>query len=308
LKKKIIACNIISNNQSRRDSFGISIFMKFNIITIFPNIINSYCSETILSRAQKNKLIKINAINLRDFTDDNHKTVALRQAQGNFEPRRKVDDTPYGGGPGMVMKAEPIYKALKSVDAIPFSKDVGVNKVLKVINLLRSKIENRGSSKKRTILLSPRGKQFDQRMAEKFSKLNEITFVCGRYEGVDQRVVDHMVDEEISVGPYVLAGGELGSLIIVEAVSRLLPGVLGNEESLKEETFNTLAPEHLSTRASKQPSTEKSCSAQVLECSSAGVGKEYPQYTKPADFRGWKVPEVLLSGDHKKIEEWRRSN
>lgn len=252
--------------------------MKFNIITIFPNIISDYCDETILARAQKNNLIQINPVNLRDFTDDNHKT---------------VDDTPYGGGAGMVMKPEPFFKALKSLDAIPFNKDNGLTKIKKIFN-------GEIKKKKRTILLSPRGQQFDQRMAERLSKLDEITFVCGRYEGIDQRVVDHMIDEEVSVGPYVLAGGELGALIILEAVSRLIPGVLGNEKSLLEETFNTLPPNHLIT----QPYENKK-SDQVIEWS--GDQMEYAQYTKPADFRGWKVPDVLLSGDHKKIAEWRKN-
>lgn len=228
--------------------------MKFNVITIFPKIISDYCDETILARAQKNNLIKINPINLRDFTDDKRQT---------------VDDTPYGGGAGMVMKPEPFFKALKSLDAIPFSKDNGLTKIKKIFN-------GEIKKKKRTILLSPRGKQFDQRMAERWSKFDEITFICGRYEGIDQRVVDHMVDEEISVGPYVLAGGELGSLIMIEAISRLIPDVLGNEESLLEETNNV------------------------------DINSEYAQYTKPADFNGWKVPEILLSGDHKKIADWRR--
>jgi tRNA (guanine37-N1)-methyltransferase len=228
--------------------------MKFNIVTIFPDMISNYCNESILKRGQKNKAIKINPVNLRDFTADKHKS---------------VDDTPYGGGPGMVMKPEPIYKALKNLDAIPFNKVDGLTKIKKVFN---GSLKN----KKKTILLSPRGKQFDQRMAEKFSKLDEITFVCGRYEGIDQRVVDNLVDEEISVGPYVLAGGELGAMIIIEAVSRLVPGVLGNPESLEEETFSNK------------------------------INKEYPQYTKPDNFKGWKVPSILLSGDHKKIEDWRK--
>jgi len=228
--------------------------MKFNIVTIFPEIISDYTSQSILGRAQKNNLIKVNPVNLRDFTDDNHKT---------------VDDTPYGGGAGMVMKVEPIYKALKFLKAIPFSRLDGLTKLKTIFSKELKK-------KKRTILLSPRGQQFDQKMAVKLSKLDDITFVCGRYEGIDQRVVDNMVDEEISVGPYVLAGGELGSLIIIEAVSRLLPQVLGNSESLAEETFND-----------------------NIE------GGEYPQYTKPDNFRGWKVPKVLLSGDHKKISDWR---
>ena len=235
--------------------------MKFNVITIFPDIISNYCGESILKRGQEKKVITINSVDLRDFTNDKHNT---------------VDDTPYGGGPGMVMKAEPIFKALKNLDAIPFKKVDGLTKVKKIFNGSLSK-------KKKTILLSPRGKQFDQRMAEKFSKLDEITFVCGRYEGIDQRVVDNMVDEEVSIGPYVLAGGELGALVIVEAVSRLVSGVLGNPESLEEETFN-------------------------ISKKNNGVNKEYPQYTKPDDFKGWKVPSVLLSGNHKKIEEWRSKN
>jgi len=228
--------------------------MKFNVVTIFPNLIKDYCAESVLGRGQKAGAITVNPVDLRDFTEDKRKT---------------IDDTPYGGGAGMVMKPEPIFKALKSIDAIPFAKVDGLTKVKKVFNgsLARNK---------KTVLLSPRGTQFDQRMAEEWTKLDEITFVCGRYEGIDQRVVDHMVNEEVSVGPYVLAGGELGAMIMIEAVSRLIPGVLGNIESTKQESH------------------------------SEDFDVEYPQYTKPADFKGWKVPDILLSGDHAKIEEWRK--
>ncbi|KKQ26791.1 MAG: tRNA (guanine-N(1)-)-methyltransferase [Candidatus Magasanikbacteria bacterium GW2011_GWC2_37_14] len=242
--------------------------MKFNVITIFPKIISDYCDETILARAQKNNLIKINPVDLRDFTTDNHKT---------------VDDTPYGGGAGMVMKVEPIFKALKSLEAIPFSKADGLSKIKKIFT-------GEIKKKKKTILLSPRGKQFDERLAEQLAKYQELTFVCGRYEGVDQRVTDYLIDEEISVGPYVLAGGELGALIIIEAVSRLIPGVLGNEESLKEETFGS----KLSLR--EAPKGDEAIPMQ----------KEYAQYTKPDDFNGWKVPDVLLSGNHAEIRKWRK--
>lgn len=230
--------------------------MKFNVITIFPEIIDNYCTSAIVGRAQKNKIINVNAVQLRDFAADKHKT---------------VDDTPYGGGAGMVMKPDIIFAALKSIDAIPFSKVDGLTKVKKIFN---------GSlkQKKRTVLLSPRGRQFNQEIAKQWSSLDEITFICGRYEGVDQRVADHLIDEEISIGPYVLAGGELGALTIIEAVARLLPGVLGNADSLIDETFNS------------------------LEIDDA----EYPQYTRPVDFKGWKVPEILLSGDHKKIAAWRQ--
>lgn len=240
--------------------------MKFNVLTIFPGIISNYCNETILGRGQKAGAIKINPVNIRDYTEDKHKT---------------VDDTPYGGGAGMVMKSEPIFKALKSLKAIPFSKADGLSKLKTIFSTEIKK-------KKRTVLLSPRGKQFDQRMAEKWSKLDEITFVCGRYEGVDQRVVDNMVDEEISIGPYVLAGGELGALVMIEAVSRLIPGVLGNPESLDEETFN-------------KGIRSKEKGENVID----EVTKEYSQYTKPEDFKGWKVPGVLLSGNHADIKKWR---
>ncbi len=232
--------------------------MQFNVVTIFPKIITDYCGESILGRAQKNKIISVNAVQLRDFTIDKHKT---------------VDDTPYGGGAGMVMKPDIIFAALKKLDALPFKAQDGLTKVKKVLSGSIAK-------KKRTVLLSPRGRQFNQKIALEWSKLKEITFVCGRYEGVDQRVADHLVDEEISIGSYVLAGGELGALTIIEAVSRLLPGVLGNPESLTEETFNSLETDDA----------------------------EYPQYTRPVDFRGHKVPDILLSGDHKKIAIWRKKS
>ncbi len=238
--------------------------MKFNIITIFPEIISNYCHQSVLGRGEKAGVIEINPVNLRNYTEDKHKT---------------VDDTPYGGGPGMVMKPEPIYQALKNLDAISFRKADGLSKIKKIFT---GDIKN----KKRTILLSPRGKQFDQRLAEKLSKLDEITFVCGRYEGIDQRVTDYMVDEEISVGPYVLAGGELGALVIIEAVFRLIPGALGNPDSLLEETHGN---EKLKIKNLKLK-----------------INNEYPQYTKPENFKGWQVPRILLSGDHKKIAEWRK--
>lgn len=230
--------------------------MRFNVVTIFPDIISDYCDSAIVGRAQKNKIISVNPIQLRDFTTDKHKT---------------VDDTPYGGGAGMVMKPDIIYAALKSIDAIPFRKADGLSKIKKIFT-------GGLKQKKRTVLLSPRGRQFNQSIAAEWSRLDEVTFVCGRYEGVDQRVADNMVDEEISIGPYVLAGGELGALVMIEAVARLLPGVLGNAESLTDETFNSLETDDA----------------------------EYPQYTRPVDFKGWEVPEILLSGDHKKIANWRQ--
>ena len=228
--------------------------MKYNILTLFPEMVTSYSGESILKRAQAAGHIEVNAINIRDFATDKHHT---------------VDDTPYGGGAGMIMKPEPIHAALKHIDAIPFRKVKGLTKLKKVFD---------GSirKKKKTIYLSPRGRQFDQRMAEEWAGLDELTLICGRYEGIDHRVVDHMIDEEVSIGPYVLAGGELGALVMMEAIARNIPGVLGNAESLKDETH----AEH--------------------------IDGEYPQYTRPKNFLGWDVPSVLLSGDHKKIDEWRK--
>jgi len=237
--------------------------MKCNVITIFPDLISHYCGESILARAQTKKLLDVNPVDLRDFTEDKHRT---------------ADDTPYGGGAGMVMKPEPMYKALKFLDAIPLSKEKGLGKLKKIFS---------GSLKKKkcTIIMSPRGRRFDQELAQKWSKFDELTIICGRYEGIDQRVFDHMVDEEISIGPYVLAGGELGALVIIEAVARLIPGVLGNPDSLTEETFG------------KKKLKIGNCASDIVY--------EYPQYTKPAEFMGWRVPDVLLSGDHKKIKDWK---
>jgi tRNA (guanine37-N1)-methyltransferase len=215
--------------------------MKFNILTIFPEVINSYCNTSILKNAQNESLIEINAINIREYTEDKHNT---------------VDDRPYGGGPGMVMKPAPIYKALSENGSLKIQKD------------------------KRSLLMSPRGEEFTQEKAEQYSDLDEITLVCGRYEGVDQRVADHMVDDELSIGSYILAGGELPALVVTEAVSRLVSGVLGNPDSLNEETYGS-------------EDIEKD---------------EYPQYTRPAEFKDWGVPKVLLSGNHKKIKEWRKKH
>lgn len=210
--------------------------MKFTAITLFPEMIESYASAAMLGRAQKKKLISVRTINPRLFTTDAHQT---------------VDDKPFGGGAGMVMKIEPLYKAIK-------------------------KAAPRPSKKRCVILLSASGRPFTQAVAREFAKkYTELVLVCGRYEGVDGRVAEHLVDEEISVGPYVLTGGELPALTIIDAVARLVPGVLGNGASLEEESHNEL-----------------------------GVG-EYPQYTRPEKFKTWRVPPELLSGDHAAVAKWR---
>lgn len=218
---------------------------KFNIITIFPHIFESYFGESIIKRASEREFIDINVVNLRDFTDDKHKT---------------VDDTPFGGGAGMVMKVEPIYKAVKS---------------LKSKANLKSKISN---IKTRVILFSAKGKKYTQSDAVRLSEYDNLILICGRYEGVDERVAENIADEEISIGDYVLTGGEIPAMVVVDSISRLISGVLGNEESSKDESHNK------------------------------DGYLEYPQYTRPEIFNDWKVPEVLLSGNHKKIKKWRMEN
>lgn len=233
--------------------------MIFHIITIFPHIFDSYFNEGILKRAQKKGFIKIKIHNLRDFTKDK---------------RRTVDDRPFGGGPGMVLKVEPIYKALDSIK----------QKTKKIYPE-----QSQRGKKQKTILLSAKGEKFNQKMAKRFSKLDEIILICGRYEGVDERVAKYIADKEISIGDYILSGGELGAMVIIETVARLISGVLGNPQSIEERR-------NLSTKTYPLESTSG-----------------YPVYTRPAVFKPkpgirWKVPKMLLSGNHKKIESWRKKH
>ncbi len=216
--------------------------LTFNIITAFPEIFDFYLNQSILKKAKEKGIIRIKIHNLRDFSKDSRKT---------------IDDKPFGGGRGMVLKIEPIYKAVKAIQ--------------------KSKTKRK---KSKVILFTPRGKKFNQKIAADFSKLNEIILICGRYEGVDERVVKYLCDEKISIGDYVLMGGELPALVVIEAVARLVPGVIGKSELLKE-------------RITKKKGF-----------------LEYPQYTRPEIFSPkagvkWKVPKVLLSGNHKEIEKWR---
>jgi tRNA (guanine37-N1)-methyltransferase len=226
--------------------------MNFHIVTIFPKIFDSYFSESIVKRARNKSAININVINLRDYTTDKHKT---------------VDDTPYGGGAGMVLKVEPIWKCVEDIKSKFQISNYKSNP--------KSKIQKLSS---RVILFSAKGKKYTQADAKRLAKYDNLILICGRYEGVDERVNKYIADEEISIGDYVLTGGEIPAMILVDSVTRLLPGVLGNGESIKEESH-----------------------------SSVGYS-EYPQYTKPEKFEGHKVPKILLSGNHKKIEEWRKKN
>lgn len=226
--------------------------MIFDIITIFPDIFDSYLSESLIKRGLDRGLIKINIHNLRKWASDRHKT---------------VDDRPFGGGLGMVMRVGPIYRAVQEIK----KKDAPRRRT------------RRGGEKTKIILFTPRGKKFNQKMAYHFSKLDHLIMICGRYEGVDERVAKYIADELISIGDYDLMGGELPAMIVIETVARLIPGVLGKAQLLKE-------------RITKK-----------------GGFIEYVQYTRPEVFEPkkgmkWRVPKVLLSGNHEKIEEWREKH
>jgi len=213
----------------------------FHVLTIFPEFFQGPFEHGVTKRARDTGAIEIRIHNLRDWTSDRHKT---------------VDDRPFGGGEGMLLKPEPLFLAAESIAG-----------------------QASGLSK-RIVLLSAQGRLFDQKVANDFGGLSELLLICGRYEGVDERVAEHLADAELSIGNYVLSGGELAAAVVVDAVARLLPGVLGNESSAVFESFQ-----------------EGGHAGAVLDC---------PQYTRPAEFRGWKVPEVLLSGNHEEIRRWRQ--
>jgi len=261
--------------------------LTFHLITIFPEIFDSYLNESILKRAQQEKKIRIKVYNLRDFTDDKHKT---------------VDDTPYGGGPGMVLKIEPIYKCVEKIKSDIQKRGESKGEfTISPPSLKLRRAGNSPNSPKKTpktknqnsnslvILTSAKGEEYTQKKAEKLKNLKDIIIICGRYEGVDERVANYIADEEISIGKYVLTGGELPAMVIVDSVTRLLEGVLGNKDSLMSESYG-----RQQTTDNRQQDVNSN-------------QKDYPVYTKPDEFQGWKVPEVLLSGNHEEIGKWRRS-
>src|SRR6266571_7339197 len=213
--------------------------MKIDIVTLFPEICRAPLGESIMKRAQKNGIVDLYIHNLRDWTTDKHHI---------------VDDAPFGGGQGMVMKPEPIFAAVEE---------------------LRNQTSNIKHKTSKVVLMSPAGRRFDQEMAAQLSGESHLIIICGHYEGVDHRVLEHLVDLEISIGDYVLTNGAVAAVVLVDTVVRLMPGVLGHEQSAVDDSF----------------------SRGLLEA---------PQYTRPAEFRGWKVPGVLLSGNHAEIEKWRR--
>jgi tRNA (guanine37-N1)-methyltransferase len=223
--------------------------MKIDILTLFPEICRAPLGESMMKRAQENRIVDLRIHNLRDWTTDKHHV---------------VDDAPFGGGQGMVMKPEPIFAAVEDLCGI----------TQKTSNVQRP-ASNAQPQKPKVILMSPAGNRFDQQMATQLSREPHLIVICGHYEGVDHRVVEQLVDLEISIGDYVLTNGAIAAVVLVDAVVRLLPGVLGDEQSAVDDSFR-------------------------------GGMLEAPQYTRPAEFRGWKVPDVLLSGNHAEIAAWRK--
>lgn len=216
--------------------------MKIDILTLFPEICRAPLGESILKRAQENKIVDLHIHNLRDWTSDKHHV---------------VDDAPFGGGQGMVMKPEPIFAAVEDLQKTPNAERPTPNAESKII------------------LMSPAGRRLDQQVAAELSREKHLIIICGHYEGVDHRVIEHLVDLEISIGDYVLTNGAIAAVVLVDAVIRLIPGVLGHEQSAVDDSFST----------------------GILEA---------PHYTRPAEFRGWKIPDVLLSGNHAEIAKWRK--
>jgi tRNA (guanine37-N1)-methyltransferase len=233
--------------------------MKADIVTIFPDFFRGPLQYGITRRAQEMGLAQIQVRDLREFTHDRHRT---------------VDDRPFGGGEGMVLKPEPLFECLESMHVAPREERLA------------------GRVKESVVLLSAQGQPFNQRVAAELAALDGIVLVCGRYEGVDERVADFLADREISIGDYVLSGGEIAAAVIVEAIMRLLPGALGNEASTQQESFTVEGKVRTSGGADST-------------CGSNGL-LDYPHYTRPAEFRGIAVPEALMSGNHEEIRRWRR--
>jgi tRNA (guanine37-N1)-methyltransferase len=232
-------------------AFDVFLFsMKIDILTLFPEVCRAPLSESMMKRAQESGAVDLHIHNLRDWTTDKHHV---------------VDDAPFGGGQGMVMKAEPIFAAVEELCS-EGKKTSNVQHPTPNVELQRRKV----------VLMSPTGRRLTQQIATEFSGESHLIIICGHYEGVDHRVIEHLVDAEISIGDYVLTNGAIAAVVLVDAVVRLLPGVLGDEQSAADDSF------------------------------SAGL-LEGPQYTRPSDFRGWKVPDVLLSGNHGEIAKWRKA-
>ncbi len=244
--------------------------MQIDIVTIFPDFFRGPLDYGIVRRARETGLVKVAIHDLRAFTRDRHRT---------------VDDRPFGGGEGMVLKPEPIFECVES---------------LKVASR-----DQRVAAKQSVALLSAQGERFDQKQASELAELERIVLICGRYEGVDERVGMYLADREISIGDYVLSGGELGAAVIVDTVTRLIPGAVGNEASTRQESFVAGMEFADKDRSDKNVRATPPAGMPDSTCGSGGL-LDYPHYTRPADFRGMKVPEVLVNGNHEEIKRWRR--
>jgi tRNA (guanine37-N1)-methyltransferase len=239
--------------------------MQFEIITIFPEFFAGPLDYGIVRRAREASLVDVRVHDLRAFTHDRHRT---------------VDDRPFGGGEGMVLKPEPLFEAVESLAGA----------------------DSAASPRAAVVLLSASGKLFCQDTARRFAQLERIILLCGRYEGVDERVAEHLATDELSIGDFVLSGGELGAALIVDAVTRLIPGALGNEDSAVNESFSALEAAGSEARFSTNHQSLVTSHEQPV---TSHVLLDCPHYTRPADFRGWSVPEVLLGGNHEEIRRWR---
>src|SRR5256712_5576547 len=237
--------------------------MRFDLITIFPEFFTGPLDHGIVRRAQEAGIAEVQVQDLRAFTQDRTRT---------------VDDRPFGGGAGMVLKPEPLFEAAESL----LGQSVG-----------DATKQSAPDPKTAIILMSAAGKRFDQETARRYAQLERIVFICGRYEGVDERVAEHLATEEISIGDFVLSGGELPAMMVVDAVTRLLPGALGNEASSQNESFSVVDSPGPDT------SQQSRVTSQIL--------LDFPHYTRPAEYRGWPVPEVLIGGNHAEVAKWRRA-
>lgn len=244
--------------------------MRFDLITIFPEFFSGPLEHGIVRKAREAGLIEIHVQDLRVFTKDRHRT---------------VDDRPFGGGEGMVLKPEPLFEAVEFLLGRTMG-DVAAKPEIEATTAI--------------VLLSAAGKRFTQETARRYAGLDRVLLICGRYEGVDERVAEHLATEEVSIGDFVLSGGELPAALIVDAVTRLLPGALGNEASSQNESFSLMETAEVSN-------VEGQMAGAAKELSAIRGLLDYPHYTRPADFRGWKVPEILIGGNHSEVAKWRRA-
>jgi len=271
----------------------------FDIVTIFPEFFQGPFEHGIIRRTREDGLIDIRIHDLRNYTADKHRT---------------VDDRPFGGGEGMVLKPEPIFEAVESLPGKEGAeKGIGETRSAgSPQNLPGQAGQAPALQKTAVVLLSASGKLFRQETARRYAALDRVVLICGRYEGVDERVAEHLATEELSIGDFVLSGGELPAALVVDAVTRLLPGALGNEASALQESFSepvgsAVGAQHLSRAKSRDSAPLPARPDPVLQPSPLGTGiLDYPHYTRPADFRGWAVPDVLLGGNHAEIRRWRR--